>query len=116
MVAIDVNGDSYACHGALYAPGKEEMKSSSIFDDEFVHRIAKFNDSFETTVHTVSDVCKSCVATMCMICPVASHEQSKETEFFAKWGDRQINGLCEFYQTFGEIDRTVQHHLASKEN
>jgi radical SAM protein with 4Fe4S-binding SPASM domain len=115
MAAIDVNGDSYACHGALYAPGRAEMKSSSIFDDTFIQSVATFADKFEKSVNTVSDVCRDCVATTCVICPVATSSVSKKDDFFLKWTDRQVNGLCEFYQTFGEIDRTVQHYLHRKE-
>jgi len=111
MMSVDVNGDTYACHGALYSPGKDQMKSSSIFDENFLNSIQRFNDSFEKPVNTVSDVCKECVATMCMICPVSTFELSKEESFFDRWGDRQVNGLCSFYQTFGEIDRTVQKYL-----
>ena len=114
MVSIDVNGDSYACHGALYADGKEAMKSSSIFEEDFVNKIRDFNDSFEKPVNTVSEVCKECVATMCMICPVSTYDVSKKEDFFGKWGDRQVNGLCEFYQTFGEIDRSIQRYILLK--
>jgi radical SAM protein with 4Fe4S-binding SPASM domain len=111
MIAVDVDGGTYACHGALYSPGKEEMKSATIFDDDFVEKVSKFNDKFLPSVTNINPVCESCVATTCMICPVASYELSKEESFFSKWGDRQINGICSFYQTFGKIDRTVQHHL-----
>lgn len=111
MVAVDVDGSTYACHGALYSPGKENMKSSTIFDESFIEDIQKFNNSFEKTVTEKNPICEQCVATMCMICPVASYEMSEETEFFSKWGDKQINGLCDFYQTFGRIDRTIQNYL-----
>ncbi len=112
MMSVDVDGKTYACHGALYSDGKEQMRSSSIFDENFLNSIKTFHDSFEKPVNTVSDVCKECVATMCMICPVSTYELSKEESFFDRWGDRQINGLCSFYQTFGEIDRTVQRYLS----
>jgi radical SAM protein with 4Fe4S-binding SPASM domain len=115
MASIDVNGDSYACHGALYTPGKSEMKSSNISEDSFVGKMAAFADRFEKSVYTVSDVCKECVATTCIICPVATSEVSKKEGFFLRWTDRQANGLCDFYQTFGEIDRTIQHFLHRKE-
>lgn len=113
MVSIDVDGKSYACHGALYSKDKQELNSSSIFEDNFINKIKEFNDNFEPAIHNVSEVCKGCVATMCMICPVSSFSASKETAFMNKWTDRQVNGLCEFYQTFGEIDRSVQNYLRS---
>ena len=111
MVAVDVDGKTYACHGTLYTPDKDLMRSSSIFDDDFVEKISKFNDSFVPSVTSKNPICESCVATTCLICPVASYELSKEKDFFSRWGDKQINGICSFYQTFGKIDRTVQNHL-----
>jgi uncharacterized protein len=113
MVAVDVDGSTYACHGVLYSPNKKDLQHSSIFDDNFVEATANKSDSYHESVHRVSDVCKDCVATMCMICPVASHTISKKESFEDKWTDRWVNGLCEFYQTFGEIDRTVQNYLYS---
>lgn len=111
MIAFDVDGSTYACHGSLYTLEKNELKSSSIYDDDFLEAVARFNDSFYEPVHTVSDVCRDCVATQCMICPVSTFELSEEEEKFDRWTDRQVNGLCSFYQTFGEIDRTVQSYL-----
>lgn len=115
MFAVDVSGETFACHGSLYSPDRDEMKSSSIFDDDMIEKISKFADSFENSVKAIPSSCKSCVATMCTICPVSTFERSEEESFHARWEDRQINGLCDYYQTFGEIDRAVQHYLYSLE-
>ncbi len=114
MIAIDTNGDSYACHGALYSDKKGQMKSSNIKDDDFINNIKDFNNSFEDSVKDISDTCKDCVATMCMVCPVSTFSLSEEKGFFGKWNDREVNGLCSFYKVFGEIDRTIQKYIRNK--
>lgn len=114
MIAIDVDGNSYACHGVFYSKNKDKLKSSSIFDDDFINNIKEFNDSFETSVKNVPEACKKCVATTCIVCPVNTFNISKKESTKEKWEDRAVNGLCEFYQAFGEIDRSIQKYLNLK--
>jgi len=111
MHAIDVDGNTYACHGSLYSPNKEAMKGGTITDPNFVDNVAKMSKLYSIPIRSVSDVCKDCVATTCMICPVASLDNSKKEEFFDRWTDRWVNNMCGFYKAFGEIDRTVQSYL-----
>jgi len=59
----------------------------------------------------VSDICKGCVATTCMICPVSSLDNSKKEDYFDRWTDRWVNNMCGFFKSFGEIDRSVQAYL-----
>jgi sulfatase maturation enzyme AslB (radical SAM superfamily) len=111
MHALDVDGQGYACHGSLYSPNKESMKGSDIHDDKFVDQVAAMSESYSIPIRDVSDVCKGCVATTCMICPVTSLDKSEKTEFFDRWTDRWVNNMCGFFKSFGEIDRTVQAYL-----
>lgn len=111
MISIDVDGKSYVCHGALYIKNKEDLSSSSIFEDDFINKIKDFNDSFEGSIKNVPEACKKCVATTCIVCPVNTFQLSKKESVKDKWEDRAVNGLCEFYQAFGEIDRSIQRYL-----
>lgn len=111
MIAVDVDGSTYACHGSMYTDKKDELKSGSIFDNDFINNIIKFNDSFETSVHNIPEECKGCTATTCIICPVSTFTNSNKTDFFERWEDRGINGLCAYYKAFGEIDRSVQNYF-----
>lgn len=111
FIAVDVDGKSYACHGALYAEGKEALQSSSIYDDDFINKVAQFNDSFASSVARVPDECKTCVATTCMVCPVSTYQLSQKETLHERWEDRGVNGLCKYYQTFGEIDRSLQKYI-----
>jgi uncharacterized protein len=116
MVAIDVDGQSYACHGALYSEDKSELVSSNIKNDNFVEQVSAYCEKiikmeFDKKIPVP---CIDCVATTCTICPVASYDISKNKDFENKWADRWVTEMCGFYKPFGKIDRTVQAYL--KEN
>jgi sulfatase maturation enzyme AslB (radical SAM superfamily) len=111
MHAINVDGDSYACHGSFYSPNKEEMRGGNIEDVDWVEKVTKMADSYKEPLGRVSDTCKNCVATTCNICPVSSLDLSKKETFIDRWQDRWINNMCGFYKAFGEIDRSVQRHV-----
>jgi uncharacterized protein len=107
MVAIDVTGKSYACHGSLYSPNKESMGSGSITDAEWVKNLGSETKKYKKAIKTVPETCVDCVATTCMICPVSSLDNSKKSDFMDRWTDRYINNMCGYFKTFGEIDRAV---------
>jgi uncharacterized protein len=111
MHAIDVDGNSYACHGSLYSPNKREMKGGNIQEDSFINNIIKMSNTLSIPIAQVSDVCKDCVATTCMICPVVSLDQSEKEDFADRWTDRWVTNMCGFYKAFGEIDRTVMEYV-----
>ena len=111
MHAIDVDGKSYACHGSLYSPNKEQMQGGDIMNDSFVADIERMSKAYQIPIREVSDTCKDCVATTCMICPVASLDRSQKEDYFDRWTDRWVNNMCGFFKAFGEIDRTVQAYL-----
>lgn len=110
MAAIDQRGNLYACHGAIYSEKKTELQTTTIYDEEFVRKLAEYSRSFAKPVKQVAKECENCVATTCMICPIVSHERSEKEEFFDKWTDKKANNLCSFFQAFGEIDRAVQKY------
>lgn len=108
MAAIDQTGDLLACHGAIYSPHKEELKSATIKDDDFLAKLKAFSRGFEKPTSKIAKSCQDCVATTCMICPVVSFEKSQKEDYYDKWLDNWSNNLCSFFKTFGEIDRAVQ--------
>lgn len=110
MAAIDQKGNLYACHGAIYSSKKNELLTTTIYEDDFIEKLSKFSNSFEQPIKKIAKACQDCVATTCMICPVVSHEKSEKELFFDKWTDNWVNNLCGFFKAFGEIDRAVQEH------
>lgn len=111
MAAISQKGDLFACHGALYADKKEEMKSTTIYDKDFLEKLQKFSLSFVDGSKKIAKECQDCQATTCMICPVMSNDKSEKENFEDRWLDNFSNKLCAFFKTFGEIDRSVQQFL-----
>jgi len=111
MHAIDVDGNTYACHGSLYSPNKDLMKGGTIMDDNFIETLIKMSERYQKPIKKIDSICTNCVATTCMICPVSSLDNSKKEEFFDRWTDRWVNNMCGFFKAFGEIDRTVQNYL-----
>lgn len=111
MHAIDVDGKSYACHGSLYSPNKQEMKAGDIMDDSFVNNIVGMSNAYGEHIREMSPICKDCVATTCMVCPVVSLDNSLNDDFSGRWTDRWVGNMCGFFKAFGEIDRSVQAHL-----
>jgi len=111
MHAIDVDGQTYACHGSLYSPNKDSMRGGSILDDNWLAAVIAMSESYTDAIKVVPDSCINCEATTCMICPVSSLDNSKKDDYFERWTDRWVNNMCGFFKTFGEIDRTVQSYL-----
>ena len=111
MHAINVDGETYACHGSFYSPNKEEMRGGSITDEDWVEKVAEMSERYQAPLGRMSPICQGCVATTCMICPVSSLDLSKEGSFTDRWLDRWVNNMCGFYKAFGEIDRSVQTYL-----
>jgi radical SAM protein with 4Fe4S-binding SPASM domain len=111
MHAIDVDGNTYACHGSLYSPNKESMKGGNILDDNWVDAVIAMSKNYREAIKVVPETCVNCQATTCMICPVSSLDNSKNVDFFDRWTDRWVNNMCGFFKAFGEIDRTVQAYL-----
>lgn len=116
MTAIDQRGNMYACHGAIYSSKKEELINTTIYEDDFLEKVIANSVKFEEPLKKIAPTCRDCVATTCMICPVASHERSQKEDFFEAWTDNWVNNLCGFFKAFGEIDRAVQRHQILKRN
>lgn len=111
IIIVDVDGSTYVCHGALYVEDKEKLKSSTIYDNEFINNIKKFSNVFEQSINNIPKECNICVATYCAVCPVNTFQISMKETMIEKWEDRTINLLCDYYKIFGEIDRSVQNFI-----
>lgn len=115
FVSVDGEGDLYVCHGAFYAPNKEELKVSSLYSDTFIEDLTKSSKKYESALDYVPEPCKNCSATYCAVCPVALSSQSKKTDLIDRWKDRQAHSLCGFYKEFGLIHRALFKHLNTTE-
>jgi hypothetical protein len=115
MVAVDVTGKTYACHGSLYSPNKDAMSSGSVMDSTWINTLRKATETYRLAIKSVPETCVGCVATTCMICPVVSLDNSKikSDNIMDQWTDRWVNNMCGYFKTFGEIDRAVMKQIRS---
>lgn len=113
FISVDTEGDSYACHGAFYSSIKDELKQSSLEDDNFVENVTKFNSNIKTVLNHTPDSCRGCESTYCAVCPVVLAENSKKETLTERWSDRPAHGLCPFYKAFGLIHRAMIKHLSN---
>ncbi len=100
---VDLEGNVTMCHGALYSDKKQDLIFGNVKDNDIVQKIKntrfQFKEKFNMQQH-----CVDCVATVCYQCPTVNHELNNS--FYNPKID-----LCDVYQTFGKISRTVQKYL-----
>lgn len=110
---LDINGEAYSCHGAMYLNSKEDQKIWSLKDNNEVF-LSKIRHKFETFTKGMADAtppkkCEECVATMCMRCNVVKYDRSDKTDYFEKWTDYGNQPeLCPYFKTFGKIHRAIR--------
>lgn len=105
MVAIDVDGKAYFCHGAMYNDC-DEMQYTSIYDDNFLNEIKKKYE--EIPIPKETDECADCVSTMCLRCNVMKYIYSKKetlNERFNDWTSQPDQ--CKYYKMVGMITRAL---------
>ena len=113
MSCLDIDGNAYVCHGALYLDSKEDQKVWSLKDDNEVF-LSKIRHKFESFTEGMATAkppkeCEECVATMCMRCNVVKYDVSDETDYFKRWTDYANQpALCAYYKTFGKIHRAIR--------
>lgn len=104
MMAIDVDGKSYLCHGAIYCDKKEDFQYTSIYDNNFTKKIKEMYELIP--IPEEDKVCENCVALMCLKCNIIKYTYSKKTGFIEKFHDFLSQpDHCEYYKIAGRIGR-----------
>ena len=104
-VAIDIDGTISLCHGCLYSSLKDELKYSSIFNDNFVDDLRKKSEEIK---QQNEEHCSNCVALLCLRCNVKKYECSNKNKFLDRWHDYlNQQELCEYYKLCGRIGRAL---------
>lgn len=106
MAAINIDGNVYTCHGAMYSKNKDYLKITSIYDSDFVERLKNI---YELIPHPKEpDICENCISLICLRCNVLKYEMSKKEGFAERWTDYTAQkDLCEFYKMTGRIGRAL---------
>jgi len=108
MTILDTDGNFYPCHGALYLEDKEEAHKLLSLNDN-INNLNR--DKFINMISKTNEICESCVATTCFVCPTSSYAASQKESYEDRWLDNQVHGLCGYYQAFGKVDRAFSKLL-----
>jgi len=111
MAAVDIDGNVYLCHGAIYNGVNSELKFGDIFDiDELLQGIKHNNEYLMSSVY--DEECERCEATTCIRCNYAKYLFSKENDFIDKFYDMKCqNNLCQYYKLIGKISRGLMMNI-----
>ncbi len=107
MLAVDIDGKMYYCHGCIYSDRADELSRYSIFDERLVDLIRYNYNFFYDSQRSIKE-CEDCVALTCIRCNVKKYETSKQSGFLNRWHDYPSQGeLCLYYKTAGRIGRAL---------
>ena len=108
MAVIDVNGDVYNCHGAIYSKCSNDFKYANIFDKNFINNIQKANSLYKNN-HVEPDECTECIAGACLRCNVKKYEDSEKETHLDRWYDYPAQkDLCRYYKLVGKIGAAME--------
>jgi uncharacterized protein len=104
MCAIDVDGEVYLCHGAIYGGNQFPFNYSSINNKHLVYNIRKIRELLSD--HIYDDECERCIATTCLRCNYAKYINSNKDTLVDKFYDFKCQkDLCKYYKLIGKINR-----------
>lgn len=111
MAAIDINGDIYVCHGALYNKNDSDLKYSNIYKDSAIQDIAEMKSKLailENPEIALTESCKECKASVCLRCNTAKYFISNKKDFIERWCDNNNQPqLCYFYQIVSKVKNKI---------
>lgn len=107
MCAIDIDGNVYFCHGAIYSGPMSEFRYTNIFDkEEMLNAIQLTQEKLEVEIY--DDECERCVATTCLRCNHAKCLNSDKTNLVDRFYDMKCQpDLCTYYKLIGKINRAL---------
>jgi uncharacterized protein len=109
MVAIDLDGTIYKCHGCLYDCN---MKDHIIGHLKDINIIDKINESRELHKGNFDQsTCDGCNTNICLRCNTVKYEHSKKKDYMERFTDYTNQPiLCEFYREANKY-RNVFHSI-----
>ena len=104
-ITVDVNGDIYPCHGAMYTEGCAELNIGKIEDENIFDKLLEMKKQYNVGKLNMQTKCVGCVALNCHVCNMNEYEKSTEEEFGAKLNDRTHIKHCAYFKIFGKYGR-----------
>lgn len=106
MIAVDVDGKVYVCHGAIYSDRKKEFQYTSIYDNDFIKKLKEMYKLIP--IPEEKKECEECVSTICLRCNVVKYLHSTKDNFVDKFHDFTDQAdQCEYYKINGRIGRAL---------
>lgn len=111
--AINTSGELLYCHGCGYSCNKKDLSFGHISDDDLLDKM-KHNLSY-FALPEVSDTCKECISTNCVMCNVVKHEHSDKEDFLDRWYDLSCQeSQCDVFKEFSKVSISLKDILRRK--
>jgi radical SAM protein with 4Fe4S-binding SPASM domain len=117
IVAVTVEGEVLACHGAIYQENREELHLADIEDstENFFTKLKDFSNKISQYEYSTPSYCNICPATTCVKCPVLKSSISTKDTLEERWyDDNNQPQMCSYFQYFGKVDRAFQEILIER--
>jgi uncharacterized protein len=117
ITSVTVEGETLACHGAIYQDNREELTLAHLSDpvEEYFEKLEAFRVRLASHDYKQPEVCVTCPATTCVKCPALKSEISAKELLEDRWyDDSNQPQMCEYFQFFGKVDRAFQEIIVEK--
>ena len=104
-ITVDVNGDIWPCHGAMYGDGCKELKIGTITDEDIFGKLQTEKERYAIGKMNMQIKCVGCVSLNCHVCNMNEYDKSEEEDFSSKLNDRSNVKHCAYFKLFGKYGR-----------
>lgn len=109
MMAVDVDGYVFSCHGCLYGD-RNKRKLFNIFSNNIIEYYNYNLDKEIENSYYIPDECSTCSATACMVCGAECEMATGD------WYKRNYNHtICDYFKLFGIYDKALKVYLLEEE-
>lgn len=115
MIIVDLKGDVYPCHGALYSENKEDFKFGNIYEFEKVKN--SMENHKKNGLKDLPKKCGNCPATNCQVCNITRYNHSTKCGYFERYEDRfSQKNQCKMFEIAGLVNRALLKDLKIEED
>lgn len=106
MLIVDLFGDVYPCHGALYTENKDQHWMGHISSPSHVRDVInRYNCAFDDRL---PKTCLECPACNCQVCNITRYDRSDYTDYFSAFYDRLSDPVqCQLFRIVGFVTRAL---------
>lgn len=110
LIAIDIDGNIYTCHGCMYDSYKKEHYFGNITETNIIDKLQSKYFLFTKNLLFEPEECKKCEVSYCLRCNHAKFINSKKSGYFEKWRDYANQPeLCEYYKINHKVKLAMKY-------